>query len=99
MRTYFSEEQPADNVPASEWRNLRLALTERLDSLMAARNAATSDQERADLTKRIDEVKQQVQTLVVEESVAQFVEDSERYVIAASTLNEELNRDPDAEPA
>jgi len=93
------DEQPSRNLPAAEWRELRAALTERLGRLILARDEAVDDAERADLQKRVDETRQQVQTLAIEETVAQFVEDSERYIIAGHPMKQELDRDPDAEIA
>jgi ABC-type phosphate transport system auxiliary subunit len=92
-------EDTEDQIPAQQWRQLRLALSDRLQSLVEARREAGSDAEREELGKRIEQVKEQVKALTLEENVAQFVEDAERYIIAASTLAEDLRRDPDQEIA
>jgi hypothetical protein len=89
---------PAD-IPAAQWRHLRLALIDRVKSLVAARDAEPEEVEKLLLQQRIDALKEQVGALAVEESVAQFVEDAARYTAAASALDEELLRDPDSEIA
>ncbi len=93
------DETPTRDIPAAEWRELRAALTERLARLTAERDAATGDAERIFLQRRVDETREQVQTLAVEETVAKFIEDSERYIIAGNSVARELDRDPDEEIA
>jgi hypothetical protein len=95
----MTDESSDHQIPAAEWRQLRLALADRLRSLIEARDGAATESERIQLQVRIDEVKNQVQSLAVEETVAQFVEDAERFIIAANTMSEDLRRDPDEEVA
>ena len=95
----MSDESTTEQIPAAQWRHLRFALSDRMRSLAEARDAAKSDKERENLQKQIDELREQIQALAVEEAVAQFVEDAERYVIVSNTLSEELRRDPDEEIA
>jgi hypothetical protein len=86
------DEKPIE-LPAQEWRQLRLALGTRLSTLKSELVTVTIETERRRLQREIEVLDQQVQKLIVEESVAQFVEDAERYVIAQSALSTELEDD------
>jgi hypothetical protein len=85
-------------ISASEWRLLRIALTERLRSLTDALASASTPAEEVRLRKEIEDLKQKISTLAVEETIAQFVEDAERYVVAVNSLPDDFGRDPDEEP-
>ena len=52
------------------------------------------DVPRGKLQAQIDEARRQIRALALEEGVAQFTEDAERYVIASGTVREELSRGP-----
>ena len=94
------DEDAADSeMSAEEWRALREALTDRVGRLIEERDQSSDDTQRIKLQTRIDEARQQIQALAVEESVAKFTGDSERYIIAAGTITQELSRDPDEEIA
>ena len=93
------EDSHDSEMSAAEWRALREALIDRLGRLTEERDQCRDDAQRLKLQTRIDEARQQIKALAVEESVSQFTEDSERYVIAAGTITQELSRDPDEEIA
>jgi hypothetical protein len=84
-------------LSSDQLRALREALTERLRDMRARRDRTLDVLEAAQLQRRIDETKKQVDTLAVEESIQKFVEDAERYTIMQSSISEELSRDPDEE--
>jgi hypothetical protein len=83
------DEALGNQTRAAEWRSLRKALSERLRALRASRDAATGMDEQIALARQIETIEAQVDTLRVEEAVAQFVEDSVRYTIAASHMEDE----------
>ena len=95
----MNDDTTAGAVSASEWRQLRRALTSRLQALVETVNDADSPTERSRIEREIAQLQEQVQSLAVEESVAKFVEDAERYIIMANTLSMDLKRDPDEEIA
>jgi hypothetical protein len=71
----FLDGQPRAGV----WRELREALAARLADAVAERDAAPEgDLRRAELDKRVRELRDQVAALAQEEAVTQFVEDSVR---------------------
>jgi uncharacterized coiled-coil DUF342 family protein len=74
---------------AQEWRALRQALLERLRRLKTARQDTGDDSERASLDHEIDKLTKQIETLQIEEVAAQFAEDSLRFTLGASRLDEE----------
>ncbi len=90
---FESDDEKPIELPAQEWRQLRLALSTRLVSLKAELTDVRIPTERERIQKEIDTLDQQVQKLIVEESVAQFVEDAERYVIAQNAISSELADD------
>lgn len=83
------DEYLENETRAAEWRALRLALIERLRRLKAARGETRDESERATLTQEIDKLTKQIDTLQIEEVAAQFAEDSLRFTIGASRLDEE----------
>lgn len=93
------EDESGGEMTAAEWRALREALTDRVARLVEERDQSSDDASRAKLQTRIDEARRQIQALAVEETVTKFTEDSERYIIAAGTMTQELSRDPDEEIA
>lgn len=74
---------------AAEWRALRRALIERLRRLKESRAQTHDETERARLGEQIDKLSKQVETLQIEEVAAQFAEDSLRFTLGASRLDEE----------
>ena len=83
------DEALGNQTRAEEWRTLRKALAERLRALKAAREATQDTDEQIGLARQIETMEAQIDTLRVEEAVAQFVEDSVRYTIAASRYEDE----------
>lgn len=83
------DEYLENETRAAEWRALRLALIERLRRLKSAREETRDESERATLTQEIDKLTKQIDTLQIEEVAAQFAEDSLRFTIGASRLDEE----------
>lgn len=74
---------------AEEWRALRQALIERLRRLQTARQDTRDDSERATLDREIGLLRKQIDTLQIEEVAAQFAEDSLRFTLGASRLDDE----------
>ncbi len=97
MRFDEEETESPPEVSAQEWRQLRFALGDRLRSLKEALAETKNPAEQIQLQKRIDEIGEQVKRLRLEEAVAQFVEDSERYVVSASMPDLDLDLDLDEE--
>jgi len=90
LEVYFENE-----TRAVEWRNLRLALTDRLKALKAALSEATRPEERATLERQITAVDKQIDVLRIEEAAQQFVEDSVRVTVNAHVLREMGDADED----
>lgn len=74
---------------AEEWRALRQALAARLRRLKDARREARDEPELARVAQEIDSLTKQIETLQIEEVAAQFAEDSLRFTIGASRMDEE----------
>jgi flagellar basal body rod protein FlgB len=74
---------------AAEWKSLRKALAERLKHLRESRPQTTDPDEQIRLARQIETLEAQVETIRIEEAVAEFVENSVRYTINASKLQEE----------
>ena len=74
---------------AEEWRALRQALIERLRRLQTACQDTRDDSERATLDREIGLLRKQIDTLQIEEVAAQFAEDSLRFTLGASRLDDE----------
>jgi hypothetical protein len=71
----FLEGQPRANY----WRELRESLHGRLREAEAElKDVPTGDQNRANVEKRVEDLREQVAALATEEAVTQFVEDSVR---------------------
>ena len=83
LEVYFENE-----TRAVEWRNLRLALTERLKALRTALADASQPEERSSLERQIAAVDKQIDVLRIEEAAQQFVEDSVRVTVNAHQLRE-----------
>jgi|GEM_PF-7040000 hypothetical protein len=74
---------------AAEWKSLRKALAERLKNLRDSRTHASDPDELIRLARQIETIEAQVETIRIEEAVAEFVENSVRYTINANQLQEE----------
>ncbi|BDI28307.1 hypothetical protein CCAX7_003580 [Capsulimonas corticalis] len=83
------EEFMGDNPRASEWRALRLSLTDRLKSLLRQHEQETDLGTLANLERQIHTLREQINALGTEEIVSQFVEDSVRVTIARPDLGGE----------
>ena len=83
------DEFMGDNPRASEWRALRLSLTDRLRPLLRERDIETEPAALASLDRQIVTLRQQIDALGTEEIVSQFVEDSVRVTIARPDLGGE----------
>ncbi|MEO7717019.1 MAG: hypothetical protein ABIY70_12520 [Capsulimonas sp.] len=78
-----------DNPRASEWRALRLSLTDRLRALVNQREQESDLSVLAGLSRQINTLQQQIDALGIEEVVSKFVEDSVRVTIAKPDLGDE----------
>jgi flagellar basal body rod protein FlgB len=74
---------------AAEWKSLRKALAERLKNLRDSRAHTNDPDELIRLARQIETIEAQVETIRIEEAVAEFVENSVRYTINASKLQDE----------
>ena len=74
---------------AAEWKSLRKALAERLKNLREARTLTADPDELIRLARQIETLEAQLETIRIEEAVAEFVENSVRYTINASRLQED----------
>lgn len=74
---------------AETWRALRQALVERLRRLKDSRGQVEDPEEGMRLEREIIALQKQVDTLQIEEVAAQFAEDSLRFTIGASRIDEE----------
>jgi len=74
---------------AAEWKSLRKALVERLKNLRESRKETNDPDEQIRLARQIETLEAQVETIRIEEAVAEFVENSIRYTINANKLVEE----------
>jgi hypothetical protein len=78
---------------AAEWKSLRKALAERLKNLREARGQTTDPDEQIRLARQIETLEAQLETIRIEEAVADFVEKSVRYTINASRLQGDEDTD------
>ena len=76
------EEFLGDTPRATEWRELRGALRERLRAMLRSRDTETEPLALAALEAQIAALRKQVAVLETEEVVAQFVEDSVKASLA-----------------
>ncbi len=83
------DEALGNQTRAAEWKSLRKALVERLRNLREAGARTTDLDEQIRLARQIETLEAQVETIRIEEAVAEFVENSVRYTINASKLQEE----------
>ena len=74
---------------AEEWKSLRKALVERLKNLKESRTIVIDADEQIRLARQIETIEAQIETIRIEEAVAEFVENSIRYTINASKLVDE----------
>jgi flagellar basal body rod protein FlgB len=74
---------------AEEWKSLRKALAERLRNLRESRAHTDDPDEQIRLARQIETLEAHVETIRIEEAVAEFVENSVRYTINASRLHSE----------
>ena len=73
-----------ENARAADLREMRQALSERLQALVCDRAAETDEGRARALDTQIKTARRQVEALATEEVVAQFVEDSVRVTLAKS---------------
>jgi hypothetical protein len=71
---------------ASEWKGLRLALAERLKNLRDAQTQTTDPDELIRLARQLETLEAQLDTIRIEEAVADFVEKSIRYTINSNKM-------------
>ena len=83
------DEFMGDNPRASEWRALRLSLTDRLRPMLRQREQETDLAALASLDRQIHTLREQIDALGTEEIVSRFVEDSVRVTIARPDLGGE----------
>lgn len=87
------EEFLGDTPRATEWRELREALRERLRAMLRSRDAETDPPALAALETQIAALRKQVAALETEEVVAQFVEDSIKASLARAPMYGSLDEE------
>ncbi len=80
------EEFLGDTPRATEWRELRVALRERLRAMLHSRETETEPLALLTLETQIAALRKQVAVLETEEVVAQFVEDSIKASLARAPM-------------
>jgi rhamnose utilization protein RhaD (predicted bifunctional aldolase and dehydrogenase) len=88
------EEALGNQTRASEWKTLRLALVERLRNLRDSQTATSDPDELIRLARQIEILEAQVETIRIEEAVADFVEKSVRYTINSNKMLEQSEDEP-----
>ena len=81
---------------ANQWREMRETLQARLADAIVARDAAPPEsREKTALERKVRELREQVQALLTEEAVTQFVEDSVRATLSRPRRVGDFNDEED----